>query len=93
VNGADGISDIEGKAARVAASELGSERVSMALKGSATRLRQGYGVPSIEGKAARVASSESGDERVSNSCLKIFQNFASQFPNIEVRTRNGRERA
>jgi hypothetical protein len=28
LNGADGISDIEGKAARVAASELGSERVS-----------------------------------------------------------------
>ena len=29
MNGADGTSDIEGKAARVAASELGNERVSM----------------------------------------------------------------
>ena len=28
-NGADGISDIEGKVARIAASELGNERVSM----------------------------------------------------------------
>jgi hypothetical protein len=36
MNGADGTSDIEGKAARVAASELGNERVSMELRGSAT---------------------------------------------------------
>ena len=36
MNGADGTSDIEGKAARVAASELGNERVSMELMGSAT---------------------------------------------------------
>jgi hypothetical protein len=35
-NGADGISDVEGKATRVGASELGSERVSMELMGSAT---------------------------------------------------------
>ena len=35
-NGADGISDMEGKAAMVAASELGSERVSMEPVGSAT---------------------------------------------------------
>jgi hypothetical protein len=36
LNGADGISDIEGKAVRVAGSELGSERVSIELTGSAT---------------------------------------------------------
>jgi hypothetical protein len=35
-NRADGISDIEGKAARVAARKLGNERVSMELMGSAT---------------------------------------------------------
>ncbi len=34
-NGADGISNIEGKVARVATSELGNERVSMELMGSA----------------------------------------------------------
>ena len=33
MNGADGTSDIEGKAARVAASELGNERVSMERMG------------------------------------------------------------
>ena len=38
VNGAGGISDIEGKAARGAASELGNERVSMEPRGGA-RLR------------------------------------------------------
>jgi len=30
-NGADGISDVEGKVARVAMSELGNERISMLL--------------------------------------------------------------
>ena len=35
-NGADGISDIEGKVARAAASKLGNQRVSMELTGSAT---------------------------------------------------------
>jgi hypothetical protein len=59
-NGADGISDIEGKVARVATSKLGNERVSMELMGSATRLRQGYGAPSIEGKVARVVTSKRG---------------------------------
>ena len=45
-NGADGISDVEGKVARVAMSELGSERVSMELMGSAIpqpRDRKGSG--------------------------------------------------
>jgi hypothetical protein len=46
----DGISDIEGKAAREAASELGSERVSMELDG----------ISDIEGKATRVGASERG---------------------------------
>ena len=32
-NGADGISDVEGKVARVAMSELGNERVSMERMG------------------------------------------------------------
>src|SRR4030095_6090905 len=33
--------------------------------GSATHLRQGYGVASIEGEVARVATSKLGNERVS----------------------------
>jgi hypothetical protein len=33
LNGADGISDVEGKVARVAMSELGDERISMELMG------------------------------------------------------------
>jgi hypothetical protein len=44
---------------------VGSERVSMELMGSATSLRQGYGLASMEGKVARVATSKLGNERVS----------------------------
>ena len=37
-NGADGISDVEGKVARVAMSELGNERISMLLAADLNRV-------------------------------------------------------
>jgi hypothetical protein len=49
-NRGNGISEIEGKAARVAVSESGSR----------TSFNRGNGISEIEGKAARVAVSESG---------------------------------
>jgi len=58
VNGADGISDVEGKVARVAMSELGSERVSMEPRGrerhrwETERSNGAFGESDIEGKAA-----------------------------------------
>jgi hypothetical protein len=55
VNGADGISDIEGKAARVAASECG-QRASF---------NGADGISDIEGKAARGASGEGAGKRAS----------------------------
>ena len=54
-NGASGTSDIEGKAARVAASE----------RGQRTSFNRADGTSEIEGKVARVATSELGSERVS----------------------------
>jgi len=57
MNGAEGISDVEGKIARVATNELGNERVSMELKGISDieHVRSGMerlGESDIEGKAA-----------------------------------------
>jgi len=46
----NGLSEIEGKAARVAASERGQRAVSMERMGWATRVRRGYGAPAIERK-------------------------------------------
>jgi hypothetical protein len=46
------MSDMAGKAARVAVEPSGSERDTMELEGSATRLRRDYVVAGIEGKAA-----------------------------------------
>ena len=59
-NGAFGESDIEGKAARVAASELGSERVSIArVDGNAARVAgASTGSASDQGKVTRVGASE-----------------------------------
>jgi len=56
VNGADGISDIEGEAA-TARGERAGKRVSF---------NGAEGIGDIEGKVARVATSELGNERVSN---------------------------
>ena len=56
MNGADGISDIEGKAARAAASE----------RGQRASFNGADGISDIEGKATRVGASELGSERVSN---------------------------
>ena len=58
-NGADGISDVEGKVARVAMSELGNERISMLL---ATDLSRANGMSDMAGKAAREAVEPSGSE-------------------------------
>ncbi len=52
------MSDMAGKAARVAVEPSGSERDTMELTGSATRLRRGYVVAGIESKATRVRASE-----------------------------------
>jgi hypothetical protein len=54
-NGADGISDIEGKATRVGASE----------RGQRASFNGADGMSNIEGKVARVATSKLGNERVS----------------------------
>jgi hypothetical protein len=54
-NGADGISDIEGKATRVGASECGQR----------TSFNGADGISDIEGKVARAATSKLGNERVS----------------------------
>jgi hypothetical protein len=47
-NGATGVSDMAGKAARVAVEPSGSERDTMELLGEATHLRRDFGVPGIE---------------------------------------------
>jgi hypothetical protein len=65
----NGISDIEGKAAREAASELGSERVSMELNGISDIEHvaignEAFGESDIEGKAG-MGSGESGGKRSS----------------------------
>src|SRR5437016_2517098 len=62
-NGADGISDIEGKAA-TGSGERAGKRASF---------NGADGISDIEGKAATVAASELGSERVSN--LRIIQCF------------------
>ena len=78
-------SDIEGKAARVTASEPGGEGVSMELMGSATHLRRGYGAPSIEGKAAREAASECGQRASFNGA-----NGISDVEHVAIWNRAGR---
>ena len=65
MSGAAGSSDIEGKAARVAASEW-SGREASDKDGKTERSNGAFGESDIEGKAARVAASERGSERVSN---------------------------
>jgi hypothetical protein len=67
-NGAFGKSDIEGKVARVAASEVGSERVSngrehMSQCGQRASFNGADGISDMAGKAARVAVEPSGSER------------------------------
>ena len=57
VNGADGISDMAGEAARVAVEPSGSERATMLL---AADLNRANGMSEIEGKATRVGASERG---------------------------------
>jgi hypothetical protein len=61
----NGISDIEGKAAREAASELGSERVSMELDGISDIEHvaignEAFGESDIEGKAAMGSGERAG---------------------------------
>ncbi len=58
-NRGNGISEIEGKAARVAVSESGSR----------TSFNRGNGISEIEGKAAKVAVSESGSRTSFNWIL------------------------
>src|SRR4029450_8849453 len=54
VNGADGISDIEGKVTRVGASERGQRTSFNGAAGTrATHLRRGYVVAGIDGQTAR----------------------------------------
>ena len=65
LNGDDGISDMEGKATRVGASEW-SRRAARDIDGKTERSNGAFGKSDIEGKTARVAVSELGKERVSN---------------------------
>ena len=60
-----GISDIEGKAARVAASEW-SRGAARDIDGKTERSNGAFGKSDIEGKTAREAASQLGKERVSN---------------------------
>jgi hypothetical protein len=64
MNGADGVSDIEGKAARVAASKCG-QRASF---------NGADGVSDIEGKAARGAASDCGQRASFNdeACTSLI---------------------
>ena len=64
-NGADGISDIEGKVTRVGASE----------RGQRTSFNGADGISDIEGKVARVATSKLGNERVSNFFIRRFNDL------------------
>src|SRR5438128_11046822 len=83
LNGADGISDIEGKAAREAASELGSERVSMERAGALGR------TPAFANHATACHASwkqEYGSE------LAIPSNCRGRSP-LFYRTRVGRQTA
>ena len=51
----------------------------MELMGSATRLRQGYGVPSIEGKAATGSGERAGEASEFQIRGKLFLLFLAQF--------------
>ena len=71
-NGDFGKSDIEGKAALVAASELGSEQVSngrehMSQRGQRASFNGARGTRDIEGKVTRVGASERGQRASFNS--------------------------
>jgi hypothetical protein len=80
VNGADGISDMEGKVARVAASEW-SRRAAGDIDGQAERPNGASGKSDIEGKVARVAARKRGRDRVSNG-----REHMSQLGNERVST-------
>jgi hypothetical protein len=59
-NGADGISDIEGKATRAGASESGQRASFNGADGISDPPSPSYVVAGIEGKVARVAASKLG---------------------------------
>ena len=66
------MSDIEGKAARVAAMEW-SRGDASDIDGQTDRSNGAYGKSDIEGKTAREAASELGKERVSNGRKHMIQ--------------------
>ena len=66
------MSDIEGKAARVAARERNCGDASD-IDGQTDRSNGAYGKSDIEGKTAREAASELGKERVSNGRKHMIQ--------------------
>src|SRR5262249_9587215 len=59
----------------------------MELRGSATRLRRGYGVPDIEGKATSVGASKPGGERVSTELRGSATCCGSETPPSPARSR------
>src|SRR6266700_311603 len=74
MNGADGISDIEGKATRVGASE----------RGQRTSFNGADGISDIEGKVARVATSKLGNERVSKFNIRAFHDAVLELSSVPL---------
>jgi len=75
LNRANGISETEGKATRVGASEW-SRGDASDIDGQTERSNGAFGKSDIEGKTARVAASELRKERVSNARERMSQCFS-----------------
>ena len=88
-NGAFGKSDIEGKAAMVAASELGSERVSngrehMSQRGQRASFNGANGMSDMEGKVTRVGASERGQRASFNLVLEVLKAKVVTSPVVRI---------
>jgi hypothetical protein len=66
LNGANGMSDIEGKVARVSGKGMEAPGTGSDIDRQTDRSNGAFGKSDIEGKTAREAASEQGSERVSN---------------------------